>query len=55
LSSAQGDQVQMEYRINRHLSIQSQFGLNQPRSVQTQLPERNQSGIDVLWRYDFGE
>jgi autotransporter translocation and assembly factor TamB len=55
LSSAQGDQVHMEYRINRHLSVQSQFGLNQPRSVQTQLPERNQSGVDVLWRYDFGE
>ena len=55
LTSAQGDQIQMEYRFNRHLSIQSQFNLNQPSSIQTQLPERNQSGVDVLWRYDFGD
>jgi translocation and assembly module TamB len=55
LSSEQGDQIQIEYRLNRHLSIQSQFGLNQQRSVQSQSTDRDQSGIDVFWRYDFGD
>jgi autotransporter translocation and assembly factor TamB len=36
-------QVQVEYRINRHLSIQTQVG------------SEEQSGVDVFWRYDFGK
>lgn len=55
LTGAQGDKVQLEYRIDRSWSIQSQFGLNQPSSPQTSLPERNQSGVDILWRHDFGD
>ncbi len=38
-----GDQVNIEYRVNKHISVQSQFG------------GENQGGIDILWRYDFGE
>ncbi len=38
-----GDQISIEYRVNKHLSIQSQFG------------GENQGGVDILWRYDFGE
>ncbi len=37
------DQVNIEYRINKHISIQSQLGGD------------NQGGIDILWRYDFGD
>jgi hypothetical protein len=55
LTSDQGDQIQLEYRFNRHISIQSQIGLNQQRTLQSQTTERDQSGIDVLWRYDFGD
>jgi hypothetical protein len=38
-----GDQVKMEYRFNRNLSVQSQLG------------RENQSGVDVFWRFDFDE
>jgi translocation and assembly module TamB len=55
LTGAQGDKIQMEYRIDRSWSIQSQFGLNQPSSPQTSITERNQSGVDILWRHDFGD
>lgn len=37
------NQVQLEYRFNRHLSIQTQVG-----GVQS-------SGVDVFWRHDFGK
>jgi len=37
------DKVDIEYRVNRHISIQSQIGGS------------GNSGVDVLWRYDFGD
>ncbi len=37
------NQVQVEYRLNRHLSVQTQVG------------GAEQSGVDVFWRYDFGK
>ena len=43
VTGEEGDQVAVEYRMNRHLSVQTQFGGTQ------------QSGIDVFWRYDFGK
>lgn len=43
VTGEEGDQVAVEYRFNRHLSVQTQFGGTQ------------QSGIDVFWRYDFGK
>jgi hypothetical protein len=55
LSSENADQIQLEYRLNRHFSIQSQFGLNQQRSVQSQLAQEEQSSVDLLWSYNFGE
>ena len=55
LSSDNVDQIQLEYRLNRHLSIQSQFGLNQQRSVQSQLSQEEQSSVDLMWRCDFGD
>jgi hypothetical protein len=55
LTGEQGDQVQIEYQLNRHLSIRSQFGFNQPQSVQSQPGQRDQSGVDLLLRYDFGD
>ncbi|MGV8074170.1 MAG: translocation/assembly module TamB domain-containing protein [Syntrophobacteraceae bacterium] len=36
-------QVQVEYRMNRHLSIQTQIG------------GADESGVDVFWRHDFGK
>ena len=39
----EGNQVQVEYRFNRHLSIQTQVG------------GADQSGVDVFWRHDFGK
>jgi translocation and assembly module TamB len=42
VTGEEGSQVDVEYRLNRYLSIQTQFG------------GTNQSGIDVFWRYDFG-
>lgn len=42
LRSSGSDNVKIEYRLNRHLSIQTQLG------------GQNQSGMDLLWRYDFG-
>lgn len=41
-----GNQVQIEYRLNRHLSVQTEIG---GTSTGTQ-----QSGVDVFWRHDFG-
>ena len=43
VTGEEGDQVAVEYRINRHLSVQTEFGGTQ------------QSGIDVFLRYDFGK
>jgi hypothetical protein len=43
VTGEEGNQVNVEYRLNRHLSIQTEFGGTQ------------QSGIDVFWRYDFGK
>jgi autotransporter translocation and assembly factor TamB len=43
VTGEEGNQVDVEYKLNRHLSIQTQFGGTQ------------QSGIDVFWRYDFGK
>ncbi len=43
VTGEEGNQVNVEYRLNRHLSLQTQFGGTQ------------QSGIDVFWRYDFGK
>lgn len=42
LRSSSGDNVKIEYRLNRHFSVQTQLG------------GQNQSGIDLFWRYDFG-
>ncbi|MCX7822533.1 MAG: translocation/assembly module TamB domain-containing protein [Syntrophobacterales bacterium] len=41
LRSGGSDSVKMEYRLNRHFSIQTQIG--------------NQNGADLFWRYDFGK
>jgi len=43
VTGEEGSQVDAEYRLNRHISIQTQFG------------GTLQSGIDVFWRYDFGK
>ncbi len=43
LRSSSGDAVKMEYRLNRRFSVQTQIG------------SQNQSGVDLLWRYDFGK
>lgn len=43
LRSGGEDNVRMEYRLNRHFSLQTQVG------------SQNQSGVDLLWRYDFGK
>ncbi|SHE29862.1 Autotransporter translocation and assembly factor TamB [Desulfacinum infernum DSM 9756] len=37
------DQLRAEYRLNRHISVESQWG------------RENQSGVDVFFRYDFGD
>jgi autotransporter translocation and assembly factor TamB len=39
----QSSEVQIEYRLNRHISIQTQVG-----GVE-------QSGVDIFWRHDFGK
>ncbi|ABK16527.1 translocation/assembly module TamB domain-containing protein [Syntrophobacter fumaroxidans] len=38
-----GNQVQIEYRFNRHLSVQTEIG------------GTRQSGVDFFWRHDFGK
>jgi hypothetical protein len=43
VTGEEGNQVDVEYRLNRHFSIQTEFG------------GTRQSGIDVFWRYDFGQ
>jgi autotransporter translocation and assembly factor TamB len=43
VTGEEGNQVVVEYRMNRNLSIQTNFG------------GTNQSGIDFFWRYDFGK
>jgi autotransporter translocation and assembly factor TamB len=43
VTGEEGNQVNVEYRLNRHFSIQTEFGGTQ------------QSGIDLFWRYDFGK
>ncbi len=42
-SSKVNDQMKIEYRINKHFSIESQIG------------DEANSGVDFFWRYDFGE
>ncbi|WP_170920281.1 translocation/assembly module TamB domain-containing protein [Desulfacinum hydrothermale] len=37
------DQLRAEYRLNRHISVESQWG------------REDQSGVDVFFRYDFGD
>jgi translocation and assembly module TamB len=37
------NEVEVEYRFNRHLSVQTQVGNGE------------QSGLDFFWRYDFGK
>ena len=39
----QNNEVQIEYRVNRHLSVQTQVG------------GADQSGVDIFWRHDFGK
>ena len=43
VTGEEGNQVNVEYRLDRHFSIQTEFGGTQ------------QSGIDLFWRYDFGK
>jgi len=43
LRSSGGDNFKVEYRLNRHLSIQTQIG------------SQSKNGVDLLWRYDFGK
>jgi len=43
VTGEEGDQITVEYRVNRHLSVQTEFA------------GTDQSGIDVFWRYDFGK
>jgi autotransporter translocation and assembly factor TamB len=43
LRSSGEDNFKVEYRLNRHLSIQTQIG------------SQNKNGVDLLWRYDFGK
>lgn len=42
VTGEENNQVKVEYRINRNLSIQTEFGGTE------------QSGVDIFWRYDFG-
>ncbi len=42
-SSSVNDQMKIEYKINKHFSIESQIG------------DEANSGVDVFWRYDFGD
>ena len=42
-SSKVGDQMKIEYKINKHFSIESQIG------------DEANSGVDIFWRYDFGQ
>ena len=39
----QSSEVQIEYRLNRHVSVQTQVG------------GADQSGVDIFWRHDFGK
>ena len=43
ITGEQGNEVQVEYRLNRHISIQTQVGV------------ADQSGVDIFWRHDFGK
>jgi autotransporter translocation and assembly factor TamB len=43
LTAGENDQVRAEFEMNRHISVQSQFG------------REDQSGVDVFFRYDFGD
>lgn len=43
LTADENDQVRAEFEMNRHISVQSQFG------------REDQSGVDVFFRYDFGD
>jgi len=42
-SSEVSDQMRIEYKINKHFSIESQIA------------DEASSGVDIFWRYDFGE
>ncbi len=43
IKGEKGNEVQIEYRVNRHMSIQTQVG------------GAEQSGVDIFWRHDFGK
>jgi hypothetical protein len=43
VTGEQGNEVEVEYRLNRHVSIQTQVG------------GADQSGVDIFWRHDFGK
>lgn len=43
VTGEEGNELKVEYRVNRNLSIQTQFGGTE------------QSGVDVFWRYEFGD
>ncbi|MEM5789040.1 MAG: translocation/assembly module TamB domain-containing protein, partial [Syntrophobacteraceae bacterium] len=43
IKGEQANEMQVEYRLNRNLSVQTQVG------------GAEQSGIDVFWRHDFGK
>jgi autotransporter translocation and assembly factor TamB len=43
VTGEQGNEVQVEYRLNRHISVQTQVG------------GADQSGVDIFWRHDFGK
>ena len=42
-SSNVSDQMRIEYKINKYFSIESEIG------------DEANSGVDIFWRYDFGE
>ncbi|MHC1727140.1 MAG: translocation/assembly module TamB domain-containing protein [Syntrophobacteraceae bacterium] len=43
IKGEEGNEVQIEYRINQRMSIQTQVG------------GAEQSGVDIFWRHDFGK
>jgi autotransporter translocation and assembly factor TamB len=43
VTGEQGNEVQLEYRVNQHISVQTQVG------------GADQSGVDIFWRHDFGK
>jgi autotransporter translocation and assembly factor TamB len=43
VTGEQGNEVQVEYKVNQYISIQTQVG------------GADQSGVDIFWRHDFGK